>query len=157
MRSCVSACKNRTVCRCWNRLPPLFVSVNIKFWSWMSDETPYSDKYLYVLNKRLPLDSHVKAMSKAIYCHICAFRHIRHTLKVDTANRWPVRYWDRAFITQTRSSSAFRQRTSPSDSSYRTLSPELSFSRTFVRKPFQYWNKFTGYQSNTGLTWRSRC
>ena len=33
MRSCVLACKNRTVCRCWNTLPPLYVLVNIKFWS----------------------------------------------------------------------------------------------------------------------------
>ena len=38
-----------------------------------------------VLDKRLTLDSHVKAMSKAIYYHIRAFRHIRHALKVDTA------------------------------------------------------------------------
>ena len=35
---------------------------------------------------------------------------------------------------------------------YRTLSPELSCGRTIVRKPFQHWNNFTGYQSNTGLT-----
>ena len=38
-----------------------------------------------VLDKRLTLDSHVKAMSKAIYYHIRAFRHIRHALNVDTA------------------------------------------------------------------------
>ena len=38
-----------------------------------------------VLDKRLTLDSHVKAMSKAIYYNIRAFRHIRHALKVDTA------------------------------------------------------------------------
>ena len=34
---------------------------------------------------KLTLDSHVKAMSKAIYYLIRAFRHIRHALKVDTA------------------------------------------------------------------------
>ena len=38
-----------------------------------------------ILDKRLTLDSHVKAMSKANYFHIRAFRHIRHSLRVDTA------------------------------------------------------------------------
>ena len=37
-----------------------------------------------VLDKRFALDSHVMAMSKAIYYHIRAFRHMRDALKVDT-------------------------------------------------------------------------
>ena len=91
-----------------------------------------------VLDKRLTLDSHVKAMSKAIYYNIRAFRHIRHALNLIQQIQWPVRYWDHALITPTRFSSALRQRTSPSYSAYRTLSSGLSCGRTVVRKPFQY-------------------